>query len=72
MQQVDGAAAENNKGVRYKQFCGVLPSEALTRTGIKFFGDAIKLDLSDTGEVCSFGETLPEQAAGVLYDFGLP
>ena len=37
------------KGVRQKQFRSALPSEALTWTGIKFSGDVIKLDLSETG-----------------------
>lgn len=60
------------KGVSYKQFCRALPSEALTRTGIKLPGDGIKLDLSETGEVCSLGEILPEQAVGVLFEAALP
>ena len=60
------------KGVRHKQFCRALPSEALTRAGIKLPGDCIKLDLSETGEVCSLGEILPEQAVGVLVDAALP
>ena len=60
------------KGVRHKQFCRALPSEALTRTGKKLPGDGIKLDLSETGEVFSLGEILPEQAVGVLVDAALP
>ena len=42
------------------------------RTGIKFPSDGIKLDLSETGEVCSLGEILPEQAVGVLVYAALP
>ena len=57
--------------VRYKQVCRALPSEALTRTGKKLPGDGIKLDLSETGEVCSLGEIVPEQAVGVLVDAAL-
>ena len=60
------------KGVRLKQFCRALPSEALSRTAIKLPGDAIKLDLSKTEEVCSPGEILPEQAVGLLVDAALP
>ena len=60
------------KGVRHKEFGRALPSEALARTGIKLPGDGIKLDLSETGEVCSLGEILPEQAVGVLVDAALP
>ena len=60
------------EGVRHKQFCRALPSEALTRTGIKLPSAGIKLDLSDTGEVCSLGEILPVQAVGVLVDAALP
>ena len=60
------------EGVRHKQFCRALPSGALTRMGIKFPGDGIKLELSETGEVCSPGEILPEQAVGVLVDAALP
>ena len=60
------------KGVRYKQVCRTLPSEALTRTDTKFPGAGIKLDLSETGEVGSLGEILPEQAVGVLVDAALP
>ena len=58
--------------VSNKQFCRALPSKVLTRTGIKFPSDGIKLDLSETGEVCSLGEILPEQAVGVLVDAALP
>ena len=36
------------------------------RTDIKLPGDGIKLDLRDTGEVCSLREIVPEQAVGVL------
>ena len=60
------------RGVRHKQFCRALPSEALTRTGKKLPGDGTKLDLSETGEVFSLGEILPEQAVGVLVDAALP
>ena len=71
MQRVDDNA-KKVKGVRHKQFCRALPSKVLTRTGIKFPSDGIKLDLSETGEVCSLGEILPEQAVGVLVDAALP
>ena len=60
------------KGVRHKQFCRALPSEALTRAVIRSLGDDIKIDLSETGEVYSLGEILPEQAVGVLVDVALP
>ena len=36
------------------------------RTAINFPGDRIMLNLSETGEVCSLGEILPEQPGGVL------
>ena len=60
------------RGVRYKQFCRALPSEALTRTSIKLPGDGIKLDLSKTEAVCSLGQLLPEQSIGVLVAAALP
>ena len=60
------------KGVKHKQVCRALPSEDLTRTVIKSLGDDIKIDLSETGEVCSPGGLLPEQYVGVLVGAALP
>ena len=59
------------KGVRHKQFGRALPSEALMRTGIKFPGDGIKLDLCTTGEICLLGKIVPERAVGSLVDAAL-
>ena len=36
------------KGVRLKQVCRALPSEALTRSGIRLPGDGIEFDISET------------------------
>ena len=60
------------QGVMHEQFCTALSSQALTRTGIKFSGNGIKRDLSETGDVGSLGEILPEQVVGVLVAAALP
>lgn len=71
-QRVDNYAKPVGGVWSKKGFCRALPSQVLVRTGISYIGDGIKHGLSETREICSLVEILPEQAVGFLVGAALP
>ena len=67
-QRVDNYAKPVGGVWSKKGFCRALPSQVLVRTGISYIGDGIKHGLSETREICSLVEILPEQAVGVVLE----